>query len=85
VLAILAVIAKQERIRLSECTLAGLSRARAAGRVGGRPKVVVSRDRVHELSAGGRSCREIATELGVSHSSVSRILSAWVPASGVTA
>jgi DNA invertase Pin-like site-specific DNA recombinase len=38
VLAILAVIAKQGRVRLSERTLAGLARARKQGRVVGRPK-----------------------------------------------
>jgi DNA invertase Pin-like site-specific DNA recombinase len=41
VLAILAVIAKQERVRLSERTLAGLARARKEGRIGGRPRLVV--------------------------------------------
>jgi DNA invertase Pin-like site-specific DNA recombinase len=35
VLAILAVIAKQERVRLSERTIAGLEKARKAGRIGG--------------------------------------------------
>jgi DNA invertase Pin-like site-specific DNA recombinase len=34
VISILAVIAKQERVRLSERTLAGLARARSQGRVG---------------------------------------------------
>src|SRR5664279_6548384 len=38
VIGILAAVAKQERVRLSERTIAGLERARAAGRVGGRPK-----------------------------------------------
>src|ERR1700761_4214931 len=42
VLAILAVIAKQERVRLSERTIAGLEKARRAGRIGGRPRLVVS-------------------------------------------
>ena len=37
VVSILATIAKQERIRLSERTIAGLERARSQGRVGGRP------------------------------------------------
>ncbi len=36
-LAILACIAKQERVRLSERTLAGLAKARSQGRIGGRP------------------------------------------------
>ena len=44
VLAILAVIAKQERIRISERTIAGLEKARRAGRIGGRPRVVVNRN-----------------------------------------
>ena len=37
VIGILAAVAKQERVRI-ERTIAGLERARAAGRVGGRPK-----------------------------------------------
>src|SRR5689334_10781711 len=43
VLAILAVIAKQERVRLSERTIAGLDKARRQGRIGGRPRLVVNR------------------------------------------
>ncbi len=39
VIGILAAVAKQERVRLSERTIAGLERARSQGRVGGRPKV----------------------------------------------
>jgi hypothetical protein len=38
VIGILAAVAKQERVRLSERTIAGLQRARAQGRVGGRPR-----------------------------------------------
>ena len=37
VIGILAAVAKQERVRLSERTIAGLQRAKAQGRVGGRP------------------------------------------------
>ena len=37
VLAILAAIAKQERIRISERVQAGLAQARQQGRIGGRP------------------------------------------------
>src|SRR5579862_9042238 len=40
VISILAAIAKQERVRLSERTIAGLERARAHGRIGGRPRAV---------------------------------------------
>lgn len=39
VIGILVAIAKQERVRLSERTIAGLERAKAQGSVGGRPKV----------------------------------------------
>lgn len=39
-LAILACIARQERIRLSERTLAGLAKAKAEGRFPGRPKAL---------------------------------------------
>jgi DNA invertase Pin-like site-specific DNA recombinase len=76
VLAILAVIAKQERVRLSERTLAGLARARKEGRVGGRPKVVCDRAKVERLHKAGKSLGEIAAAVGVSKSSVHRILTA---------
>lgn len=80
VLAILAVVAKQERIRLSERTVAGLARARRAGRVGGRPRVVVDRERVAAMAAAGGTTREIAAAVGVSAASVCRILGAGVAA-----
>jgi DNA invertase Pin-like site-specific DNA recombinase len=76
VLAILAVIAKQERVRLSERTLAGLARARKEGRVGGRPRVVCDRSRVQRLHQAGKSLGEIAAAVGVSKSSVHRMLTA---------
>jgi DNA invertase Pin-like site-specific DNA recombinase len=74
VLAILAVIAKQERIRLSERTTAGLERAVREGKVLGRPKVVVDRFKVLEKKASGMSIREIAREMNVSRATVARIL-----------
>ena len=39
IIGILAALAKQERVRLSERVQAGLARARAEGRIGGRPVV----------------------------------------------
>jgi DNA invertase Pin-like site-specific DNA recombinase len=74
VLAILAVIAKQERVRLSERTIAGLQRARRAGRIGGRPRVVCDRGKVERLAKAGKSLAEIADAVGVSKSSVHRLL-----------
>jgi DNA invertase Pin-like site-specific DNA recombinase len=73
VLSILATIAKQERIRLSERTLAGLDRARKQGRIGGRPKVITDRRKVAKLRAAGRSLGEIASEMGLSKTTVARI------------
>jgi DNA invertase Pin-like site-specific DNA recombinase len=56
VLSILATLAKQERVMLSERTIAGLARARGQGRIGGRPKRVTDRQRIRDLRAGGASC-----------------------------
>jgi DNA invertase Pin-like site-specific DNA recombinase len=74
VLAILAVIAKQERVRLSERTIAGLQRARKAGKIGGRPRLVVSHKRIIEMHAEGLTLRDIGDEAGISAASVHRIL-----------
>jgi DNA invertase Pin-like site-specific DNA recombinase len=74
VLSILATIAKQERIRLSERTVAGLEKARRQGRIGGRPRLVVNRDQVAKLDAEGLTMREIAEEMGISAASVCRML-----------
>ena len=77
VLAILAVIAKQERVRLSERTIAGLERARKQGRVGGRPRLVLDHDRITLLDEEGWTTREIAAEMGISAASVCRILKGY--------
>lgn len=74
VISILAVIARQERVRISERVQAGLSRARSAGRVGGRPKGVFDRTRVHELRGQGLSIAQIAERVGVPRTSVHRAL-----------
>jgi len=72
VLAILATLAKQERIRIGERTRAGLDIARAKGRKLGRPSVAVDVMQVRKLRADGVSFAKIAQELGVSTSSVFR-------------
>jgi DNA invertase Pin-like site-specific DNA recombinase len=76
VLAILAAIAKQERVRLSERVQAGLSRARAAGTTLGRPRVAVNRAKVWALRDAGRSVRDIAATMKLSHGTVQRVLEA---------
>jgi DNA invertase Pin-like site-specific DNA recombinase len=77
IIALLGALAKQERVRLSERTRAGLARARAAGRVGGRPAISQKlRAKTIELRASGASMGQIAARLNISKMSVSRIMSA---------
>ena len=75
VIAIFACIAKQERVRLSERVQAGLSRARAQGKVLGRPRPAVRSERVLQLRKRGLSMREIAAETGVSAMTIQRLIS----------
>jgi len=76
VIGILAAIAKQERVRLSERTIAGLERAKAQGRVGGRPKAEDDPKIMrafHRLSNAGLSVRKIAEEMNVSPTTVQKL------------
>jgi DNA invertase Pin-like site-specific DNA recombinase len=76
VISILAVVAKQERIRMSERINAGLRRARESGtrsgRPVGRPRVVFRRDQAVELRLQGRSWSQVARTLGISVASARR-------------
>jgi DNA invertase Pin-like site-specific DNA recombinase len=74
VISILAVIAKQERVRLSERALAGLAIARSRGRIGGRPRVTCDEQKLLNLRASGKSLATIAGELKLSKTTVSRLL-----------
>ena len=78
VIGILAAVAKQERVRLSERTIAGLQRAKAQGRVGGRPKSEDEEPRlvakIGRLRSQGQSIRAIAAEVGKSPNTVMRLL-----------
>jgi DNA invertase Pin-like site-specific DNA recombinase len=76
VISILATIAKQERVRLSERTIAGLQRARLQGRIGGRPRKQFDRERLTELRRSGLSLSEIAVQLGLSKTTVARMVAA---------
>jgi DNA invertase Pin-like site-specific DNA recombinase len=79
-IAVAAWIAKQERIRLSERTRAGIHRVRRAGTRWGRPKKIIDRERVRALAAQGWGLRKIAAEMnskvegGCSHVLIARIL-----------
>jgi DNA invertase Pin-like site-specific DNA recombinase len=66
VIGILAVVAKQERVRISERTMAGLATARAKGRVLGRPRVRLDVAQVKSLRGAGATITAIAKQLGVS-------------------
>ena len=66
IIGILATLAKQERIRISERTVAGLQVARAKGKRLGRPAVAVDTERVRALRATGLSFAAIGKQLGVS-------------------
>ena len=74
VIGILATVAKQERVRISERVTAGLRRARREGRIGGRPKVVVSTSKMRKLADQGLSAVQIGEQLGVSRMTVARRL-----------
>lgn len=79
VVSLLASIAKLEREKIRERTLAGLARARKQGRIGGRPradedaKLVAS---VQRLRDEGKSIREIAAALGKSPTTIQRLVKA---------
>ncbi len=68
IIAILATLAKQERVRLQERIKAGLARARengtASGREIGRPRIILDRDRVASLRAQGLSWSKISQLTG---------------------
>ena len=75
VIAIMATLAKQERIKRSERTKAGLARVRAAGRRLGRPARLNGEHtaEIARLRAQGVSGREIGRRLSISEGSVRRL------------
>lgn len=75
VISILATVAKQERVRLSERTKAGLALARSKGRQIGRPRLTVQAADIARLKAQGHSLRSIGRSLGISEASVRRLAS----------
>jgi len=66
VISIMATIAKQERIRLSERTVAGLERAKRQGKTLGRPRVAADPGLIREMREQGHSWSEIARRTKVS-------------------
>lgn len=73
VIAILAAVAKQERIRISERTKAGLDRVRAKGvKLGRKPKAIDVTEARRLLA--GSSYRKVAASMGVAVSILHRAL-----------
>jgi DNA invertase Pin-like site-specific DNA recombinase len=79
VIGILAAVAKQERVRLSERTIAGLERAKSQGRIGGRPTIQSDHKKtaaINRLRGEGKSIRYIALALSLSTNSVMKVMRA---------
>ena len=69
----MAALAKQERIRISERTKAGLERIRKAGKALGRPQTA-DIEKVRMLREQGLSLSAIARECGISKTRVHQII-----------
>jgi len=54
--------------------VAGLRRAKREGKVLGRKRIILDREKIRTMHAAGHSVRMIAAELGVSKSLVANIL-----------
>jgi DNA invertase Pin-like site-specific DNA recombinase len=74
VISIMATLAKQERVRRSERTRAGLAIARARGKKLGRPQLQANIAEIARLKSLGLSLRAIARQLGIGDGSVRRLL-----------
>ena len=74
ILTVLAAVAELERSIITERVHAGVHRARKAGKVFGRPKIIVDREKVRTLHQAGESCRAIAAAMGLTKSTVFNIL-----------
>ncbi len=72
VVLLMATFAKQERLRISERTCAGLKRARRQGKVLRRPRVDIYVMKVRRLQSSGHGLRDIAGMTGWSLSSIMR-------------
>jgi DNA invertase Pin-like site-specific DNA recombinase len=76
VISIMATLAKQERVRISERTRAGLERARREGKTLGRPKVGVNAAEIRGLRAKGLSWSAVSAQTGVARATCQRAVAA---------
>jgi DNA invertase Pin-like site-specific DNA recombinase len=72
---VLGAVAELERNLIQERIHMGLQRARKQGKQLGRRRVIVDREKVRTLHAAGNSLRTIATEMGLTKSTVFNIVS----------
>jgi DNA invertase Pin-like site-specific DNA recombinase len=73
IVSIMATLAKQERVKISERTLAGLASALAKGKSLGRPKKVFDRQKLNRMRRKGASLGTLAKEFGISRTHVARL------------
>lgn len=73
VISIMATLAKQERVKRSERTRAGLARVKASGKALGRPRLTIQPSEIARLRNTGLSGRAIARQLGISEGTVRRV------------
>ena len=71
---VLAAVAELERSIITERVHAGVNRARKEGKIFGRPKIIVDREKVRALHQAGESCRAIAAAMGLTKSTVFNIV-----------
>jgi putative DNA-invertase from lambdoid prophage Rac len=76
VISIMATLAEQERINISDRTRAGLQRAVKAGKVLGRREIPVDVVRAHKMQREGLGLRPIAKKLKISVNTLQRALRA---------
>jgi hypothetical protein len=75
VISILAIVAKQERVRLSERTRAGIERAKSKGTKLGKPGLVQEQiEQIRRLKGGGMSNYAISNSMGISATTVAKYL-----------
>jgi len=71
-----SAFAEFEKSRIIERTQEGLARARAEGKILGRPKVIYDTKLLAELVATGKSAAQISSILGVSRATAARLAKA---------
>ena len=76
IVSIMATLAKQERVKISERTIAGLERARAQGKKLGRPHKIFDRSKLLRLRRQGKSLTELAEQFNISRTQAHRVVKA---------